>query len=138
MHQVRCMEITSEQVRSTALGACLALRFLFHPKQQQVSRNQLPDLSDSAIFHRLWDLFGLVDPGTKSRLNAAETEALEEFMQCYNSLSWEPLADQPHISQLQDDDLSSLTSVGKSLYDQLIRRQSISWWKRLTLKLKGW
>ena len=132
------MEITSDQVDSAAIGACLALRFLFHPKQQHVSRNQLPDLSDSAIFHRLWDLLGLIEPATRTRLNATETEALEEFMRCYNSLPWEPLADQPHISQLRDDDLSPLTRVGKSLHDQLIRRQNMSWWKRLTLKLGGW
>jgi hypothetical protein len=132
------MEITSDKVDSATIGACLALRFLFHPKQQQASRNQLPDLSDSAIFHRLWDLFGLLDPETRSRLNAAETEALATFLQRYNSLPWEPLAGHPHISQLRDDNLSSLTSAGKSLHDQLIRRQNISVWKRLSLKLRGW
>ncbi len=132
------MEITSDQVDSSATGACLALRFLFNPKQQQVSRNQLPDLSDSAIFHRLWDLFGLVDPATTAHLNTTETEALENFMRCYNSLPWEAIADKPHIAQLLDDDLSPLTPVGKLLYDQLIRRQNISWWKRLTIKLRGW
>ena len=132
------MEISSEQVDSSALGACLALRFLFHPKQQRVSRNQMPDLQDSAIFHRLWGLFGLVDPMIRSRLNATEAEALDSFQKKFDSLLWEPLSDHPHISQLRDDDLSPLTALGKSLYDQLIRRHKISVWKRFRLKLQGW
>ena len=137
-HHLRRMEIPPDQVRSAALGACLALRFLFHPKQQRASRNQLPDLSDSAIFHRLWDLFGLVDPAARSRLNATETETLDEFERRYNSLPWEPLPDRPYISQLRDNDLSSLKAAGKSLHDRLMRRQNASLWKRLSLRRRGW
>ena len=132
------MDVTSEQVNSSAIGACLALRFLFHPKARRVSRSQLPDLNDSAIFHRLWGLFGLVDPIVNSRLSTAEQVALDAFTRRFDELPWEILPEQPHISQLPDDDISSLTESGRNLYNHLIRRQKISLWRRIKLKLKGW
>lgn len=98
----------------------------------------MPELSDSAIFHRLWSLLGLHDPEILSRLKDAEIESLAIFLQKFDSLPWEPLTDNPHISQLRDNDLSPITPLGKSLYDQLIRRQKISLWKRLMFKLQGW
>ena len=120
------MKPSPQNIRSVALGACIPLRFLFRPKQRRVSRAQLPDLKDSAIFHRLWSLFSLADPEIRTCLTAAEQNALDKFTLRFNQLPWEPLDEHPHISQLRTDDLSPLIELGRSLHDLLIRRQNLS------------
>ena len=132
------MELTPEQVRSSTLGACIPLRFLFRPKHRGVSRSQLPGFEDSAIFHRLWSLFGLVDPAVRPHLSTMETEALDAFMQRFEELPWEPISGHPHISQLPDNDLSPLIDLGRSLHNHLIRRQKFPFWRRIANKLRGW
>ena len=134
------MKTAAQQANDTLIMACLPLRFLFHPKQRRVSRAQMPGLKDSATFYRLWVILssGLQDPSVREHMTADEREALDLFLCCYDRLLWEPVLELPDISQLRDDDLSSLQAPGSALYDLLRQRQRLPLWRRLVLKLQGW
>ena len=48
-------------------------------------------------------------------LSAQQRAALAEFDRAYHALPWRGIADHPHISELPDDDLSSLLPAGSLL-----------------------
>ena len=124
---------------STAIGACLPLRFLLNKKQRKVSRAQMPDLSDSAIFYRMWNLFSLEDPAVRVHLTGDERAALDAFNDKFHALPWEATLPQQHLRTLKDENLlDSIRESGRALHNLLIRRQRIPLLRRIKLKIQGW
>jgi hypothetical protein len=108
----------------------LPLTFLLSEERRVQQRSRMPGISDSAIFHRLWHLFGIISV-TENRklLDREEEEALAKFLSVYGSLPWEPLQSHPHISELESDDLSPLLPVARDLISVLERRTKKRWWQ---------
>jgi len=59
--------------------------------------------------------FQLRDPAMTERFEDEERSDLQAFLRAFDSLPWRPLPSHPHISELQDDDISSLIQPAKKL-----------------------
>jgi Transposase zinc-binding domain/Putative transposase len=104
-------------------GPCFPLRFLVRPESRAAPRQQMEDFSDSAIFHRWMDLFWtLKEQEATDLLTAEEKGHLADFTTAYESLPWRPLESHPHISEVSDDDLSTLVPSATRLLESLERR----------------
>ncbi|MGC4071725.1 MAG: hypothetical protein QM760_04280 [Nibricoccus sp.] len=111
-------------------GAILALDFLLKADRREQHRKRMPDFSDSAIFHRLWDLFGVIRvPQSQAQLSEEEQHALRDFCSAFESLPWQPLVSHPHVSELEPDDLSQLIPAASQLSSLLKRRVKKPWWR---------
>jgi hypothetical protein len=111
-------------------GPILPLKFLLSEKRRAQQRKRMPGFRDSAMFHRLWDLFGIISK-TENRkfLTPEEERALAEFLSVYDSLPWQPLQSHPHISELQSDDLSPLLPSARRLLSVIEKRTKKRWWQ---------
>lgn len=133
------MPTEAELIEQSITMTCLPLRFLFNHRQQEVSRVQMKAFSDSAIFFRLGDLVGTVrNPAVGALLTAEEKSCLEDFTRAFDQLPWRPLPTHPHVSELPDDDLTSLRAPGKRLHDVLRKRDKIPFTRRIVRRLQGW
>ena len=112
-------------------GAILALDFVLSEDRRMLQRRQFSGFRDSAIFHRLWNLFGVIrHPIPRAKLSEEEEEALACFGAAFDALPWRELPSHPHVSQLDSDDLSALIPHAQRLSDLLKRRVPQPWWRR--------
>jgi hypothetical protein len=111
---------TLEQKKQMVLAPCLPLRFLVQAGSREVSRRQMPGMSDSAVFHRLHSLlWTLREPEAIELLSENEQEILARFTRVFESLPWRVIPAYPHISELPDNDLTPLIPTGAQLFDLL-------------------
>ncbi len=112
------------------------LRFLLDESSREKMRKQVIGFSDSACFHRLWDLFGLMRRAEyQHRLTEDERAALQRFIAAMDALRWHPLPTHPHVSELRPDDLSPLFRPAEPLLAILDRRFHVPWWQHLLRKM---
>jgi hypothetical protein len=113
----------TERQKMALLAPCLPLRFLVHPEARETSRKQMPDISDSARFYRLWDLTcTLREAEAIKPLDKSEQDIIAEFLRVFGGLPWQTIATYPHIKYLASDDLSALIPAGSDLLRMLERR----------------
>jgi hypothetical protein len=81
------------------------------------------EVSGSAYVFRMFDLiFPLRSAGVREGLIAKEKTALDDFSAMYEALPWRPLALYPHISELPDEDFSTVIPAAKRLDELLALR----------------
>lgn len=111
--------------------ACVPLRYLIDPERRLRKPQGLESFSESACFHRLYDLcWSFRDLQGLKLLNKREREAAAEFTRLFESLPWQPLADAPHISELPGNDLSPLVPAAERLLPMLKAAERFAWWRR--------
>jgi hypothetical protein len=131
--------ITDWRLWNSVACARLPLRLLLEP-QRIADRPQMKEVSASAYVFRMFELFffQLRDPALVERFSEKERQALHEFLVTFDSLPWRPLSSHPHISELTDDNFSSLVQPAKKLDRQFRLRtghEIIPVFYRL---LRGW
>src|SRR5262245_27710075 len=129
------MSLTPEQQRLALQAPCLPLRFLVRPERRAGPRQQMKELSDSAIFHRWMDLFWtLREPEAVALLTAEERGYLSAFNTAFEALPWRKIDSHPHISEVPGDDLSTLLPSATRLLHSLERRTRPPvlqrWWRQ--------
>ena len=134
--------LSPDQQWNALRAPCGPLGFLVRPERRAKRTTGLESLSDSACFHRLYDLcWTLRDPEALALLTAEERAAVEEFENIFQSLPWQPVASLPHMSELQDDDLSPLIPVGERLLRLLEAHAKPQarpkWWHRLVKRFSA-
>lgn len=108
--------LTSEQQKAALQAPLFPLDFLVLPERRAKKVGGMESFSESACFHRLHDLFWtLGDPEAVALLNPEEQAAVAEFNRVFVSLSWRVIELHPHISELENDDLSPLLPAGAKL-----------------------
>src|ERR1700690_1890366 len=79
--------LTAEQKKQTLLAPCIPLRFLLQPETREPLRHQMKEVSDSARFHRLHDLFWTMrDVEVVALLSEDEQRVLASFTRIFQSL----------------------------------------------------
>jgi len=108
--------ITDWQFWNSIACARLPVRLLLEP-ERITTRTQMKEVSASAYVFRMFELFffQLRDPAVAERFEEEERLDLQEFLRVFDSLPWRPLPSHPHISELEDDDISSLIQPAKKL-----------------------
>jgi hypothetical protein len=108
--------ITDWQFWNSIACARLPVRLLLEP-ERITTRTQMKEVSASAYVFRMFELFfsQLRNPAVAERFEEEELQALQEFLRVFDSLPWRPLPAHPHISELNDDDISSLIQPAKKL-----------------------
>jgi len=110
----------------------LPLDFILSEDRRVQQRQRFVGFRDSAIFHRLWDLCGVIRvTPNRARLTKEEDQALQKFCDEYDKLPWRPLISHPHVSELESDDLSCLVPTARDLYSLMQKRHDKPWWKRI-------
>ena len=111
------MQVNAEQQQQCLAGSCIPLAFLVEPERRARKPSGMESFSESACFHRLRNLFWCVgEPAMASHLSGEQRAALAELDRAYHALPWRTIADHPHISELPDDDLSSLVPAATRLF----------------------
>lgn len=111
----------------TLLAPCLPLRFLVRPERRAKKPSGMEGFSESACFHRLFDLFWTFrDVPAVALLSDEERSVLAEFTRVFESLAWRVITGHPHISELPGDDLSPLLPSGARLLQMLEARTADS------------
>jgi hypothetical protein len=99
----------------------MSLAYLVKPERRANKPDGMETFSQSAVFHRMKDLFWCIaEPEMAPFLTVEQIHALAEFERVYRSLPWRVIDGHPHISELPDDDLSPLVPAAERLYE-LIR-----------------
>ena len=115
--------LTAEEQKMTLLAPCLPLAFLVRADRRAQKPTGMESFSDSACFHRWHALFWTFrDASAVALLSDPERAVLAEFTRVFESLPWRVIVDHPHISELPDDDLSTLLPSGERLLQLLEAR----------------
>uniref|UniRef100_UPI00193F259C hypothetical protein n=1 Tax=Candidatus Laterigemmans baculatus TaxID=2770505 RepID=UPI00193F259C len=117
------MSLNPRQRDIAIRGLAFSLRFLVHLDGRANARAQMPELSDAAIFHRLVGLTWAFDvPEAVAILTADERLALERFHRLYRALPWLPTKTHDFISEVSNEDLTTLLPSANDLLHLLDKR----------------
>jgi hypothetical protein len=128
--------LTTEQQKIALSAPLLPLRFLLLPEHRANKPSGMESFSESACFHRLYDLlWTLREKDVVAILSDEERAALADFTRVFESLPWRVIEASPHISELPDDDLSPLLPTGDKLLRMIEARtegsERFAWLRRL-------
>ena len=116
--------LTIEQQRMAILGPCFVLGFLVDSEQRKNARQSMHGFSDAAIFHRWMSLaWTFREKEAIELLSDAEREQLNQFNHVFDSISWQPIASHPFMSETSATELERLVPVANGLL-QLLRKRA--------------